>query len=292
MTQSQHTSQILILGSTGTVGHVLTQILLDQGEQVKAASRHPEHLADQPGLQKVHLDFQDPSTFEAALEGVDRLFAVSPGGVLQAYDLLAPVLQAAQQKGIKIVLQTAIGVDADDNIPLRRLELLLEQSGLPYVVLRPNWFSDNFHSYWAADVAAGLVRLPAADAKTSFIDARDIALSAAAALTSGQFDRRAFVLTGPDGLSYAEAVQVLSEVAGRSIRYEASTPEEFVQTSVQRGIPEDYARNLAYIFSVVAQGWAAATTPDVQELTGKTPYTVQEYAEYNKEKFLQKVAQH
>ncbi|GEM45575.1 SDR family oxidoreductase [Deinococcus cellulosilyticus] len=285
------THQILILGSSGTVGHHLTRILLEKGEQVKAASRHPETLPALTGLERVAFDFSDPSTFDAALEGVDRLFTVAPAGVLQAYDLLAPVLKAAQQRGIKIVLQTAIGVEADDNIPLRKVELLLEGSGLPYVILRPNWFSDNFHTYWAQDVEAGLIRLPAADARTSFIDARDIARSAAAALTSSAFDGRAFILTGPEGLSYAEAAQVLTKVAGRTIRYEASTPEEFVQTMVKRGMPEDYARNLAFIFGAVVQGWLAAPTPHVQELTGRPPYSLQDYAEHHREKFQQKVPQ-
>lgn len=283
------TNKILILGSTGTVGQHLTELLLQKGEQVKAATRNPETLPAQQHLEAVAFDYSDPSTFDAALEGVDRIYAVAPTGVLQAFDLLSPFLRAAQKRGIKIVLQTAIGVDADDNIPLRRLERLLEQSGQPFVILRPNFFSDNFHTYWAQDVAAGQIRLPAADARTSFIDARDIALSAAAALTRAEFDGRIFILTGPEGLSYADAAQVLSEVSGRTIRYEAITPEDFVQTATGRGMPADYAQNLAFIFGAVVQGWLAAPTPHVQELTGKVPYTVREYAEHHREKFLQKV---
>ena len=46
---------------------------------------------------------------------------------------------------------------------------------------------DNFHTFWLAGIKHGELALPAGDARTSFIDARDIADSAVAALTTEQF---------------------------------------------------------------------------------------------------------
>jgi uncharacterized protein YbjT (DUF2867 family) len=264
------TGKILVIGATGTVGAPLVAELLARGEKVKAATRNTA--ARLPaGAEAVALDLADPKSFEAALADVNRLYALAPAGSVDPLATLKPLVEAAIARGIKIVLQSAIGVDASDDIPFRRLELLLERSGAPYVILRPNWFTDNFLTYWGAGVAAGEIRLPAGDGKTSFVDARDIAASAAGALTSSAHDGKAFVLTGPQAFSYAEAADLLSKALGRRIAYRAVDGKTFVAEAVAGGVPQDYAELLAAIFYPVAQGWAAAVTDAVETLSGKPP---------------------
>ena len=106
-------------------------------------------------------DLARPETLEAALDGVDRAYVLAPAGNADHVGVLGPVIDAAAKHGVKIVLQTAIGVNSDDNIPLRQMELRLENSGVPYVILRPNWFADNFSTYWLHDVLKGEIRVPA-----------------------------------------------------------------------------------------------------------------------------------
>ncbi len=191
------------------------------------------------------------------------------------------MIAAAVARGVKVVLQTAFGVDADDNIPYRQVELALIRSGTPHVILRPNWFADNFHTFWKPGIDHGRIALPAGDGKTSFIDTRDVAASAAAALTSDRFDGGAFVLTGPAALSYAEAAAILSPVVGRPVAYEPIDDETFVGILTGAGVPEVYARFLAMIFHTVREGWNAAVTDAVETLTGKPPRSLETYARDN-----------
>ena len=149
------------------------------------------------------------------------LYLLVPAGEVNVVGLAGPVVKAAAARKIKVVMQSAIGVDADDSIPYRQVELALISSGTPYVILRPNWFSDNFHTYWIHGVKSGTIAVPAADGKSAFIDVRDIAASAAAALSTSKFDGKAFNLTGPAPLGYAEAAAILSKVTGRQIAYQA-----------------------------------------------------------------------
>jgi len=262
--------KILVLGATGNVGAPLVAELLRKGEKVVAASRSPTPTSP-AGAETARVDLENPSTLEAALGGVDRIYAISPTGYLDQFGLLKPVIEAAAAKGIKVVLQTAIGVDADDNIPLRRLELLLERSGTPFVILRPNWFADNFATYWAPGVRAGEIRLPAGAGKTSFVDARDIAASAAGALTTDRHDGKAFALTGPSAHDYHEAAALLSSALGRTIRYRPVDNATFVTDAVANGFSEGYAQLLTAIFHPVAEGWVAAVTDAVETLSGKPP---------------------
>ncbi|OWV77609.1 NAD(P)-dependent oxidoreductase [Rhizobium sp. R634] len=268
-------NKILVLGATGTVGRHVVEGLLAKGEAVKAASRAGKPVA---GAEGVVFDYARPETFGPAFEGVDRAHVLLASGYVDAKGMLLPVIEAAASRKVKVVFQSVIGVDADDSIPYRQVEIALEKSGTPYVILRPNWFSDNFHTFWKPGVDHGQIALPAADGKSSFIDARDIAASSVAALTSSAFDGKAFNLTGPEALSYEQAAAILSETVGKPIAYNAITDEAFITILTGAGVPADYASFLASIFYPVRQGWTAVTTGDVETLTGKPPRSLKTYA--------------
>ena len=270
--------QILVFAANGNVGQPLVAALLARGEQVKAASRTGTAVG---GAQGVAVDIDDPSTFASAFEGVDRVFLLAPTGSLDITGRLLPVIEAAAARKVKVVLMTALGVDADEAIPYRQVELALERSGTPFVIVRPNWFADNFHTFWKPGIDHGVIAVPAGDGKTSFIDARDIAESAAAALTTDRFDGRAFNLTGPEALSYGEAAAVLSRVTGKAVAYTPVDDDAFVGILTGAGVPEPYARFLATLFHPVREGWTARVTGDVETLTGHAPRSLAIYAQDN-----------
>lgn len=270
--------QILVFAANGNVGQPLVAALLARGEQVKAASRTGTAVG---GAQGVAVDMDNPSTLASAFEGVDRVFLLAPTGSLDITGRLLPVIEAAAARKVKVVLMTALGVDADDAIPYRQVELALERSGTPFVIVRPNWFADNFHTFWKPGIDHGVIAVPAGDGKTSFIDAGDIAESAAAALTTDRFDGRAFNLTGPEALSYGEAAAVLSRVTGKPIAYTPVDDDAFVGILTGAGVPEPYARFLATLFHPVREGWTARVTGDVETLTGHAPRSLATYAQDN-----------
>jgi uncharacterized protein YbjT (DUF2867 family) len=273
------TGKILVLGATGNVGRPLVRALVAKGEAVRAASRSGKPVE---GADGVVFDILDPMTFPGAFDGVDRAFVMMPGGYTEAKALLPPVIEAAAARGVKVVFLSVLGVDADDSIPYRQVEIALEKSGTPYVILRPNWFTDNFINYWKPGIdAAGVIAVPAADGKSSFIDVRDIADSAAAALTTDRFDGTALNLTGPQALGYAEAAALISEAIGKPVAYQAIDDDVFVDTLVGAGVPEVYARFLASIFYPVRQDWTAVVSDDVLTLTGHPARTVAAWVKDN-----------
>lgn len=270
--------RILVLTANGNVGRPLVRALLAKGEDVRAATRSGAPVEGAPG---VAFDFDDPSTYPAAFEGVDRVFALAPTGTLEVTARLLPVVEAAAARKAKVVLMTALGVDADEAIPYRQVERALERSGTAFVILRPNWFADNFHTFWKAGIDRGQIAVPAADGKSGFIDARDIAESAAAALTTDRFDGRAFNLTGPQALGYGEAAAILSQVTGKPIAYTPLSDEAFISILTGTGMPPAYAAFMAWLFHPVREGWTARVTGDVETLTGHAPRSLETYARDN-----------
>lgn len=275
--------KILVLGAGGNVGRHLVKALLAAGESVRAASRSG---TAEEGAEGVVFDYADPATLAPALEGVDRAYLMLPAGYTESMALLLPVVKAMAQRKVKIVFQSAMGVDADDTIPYRQVELAVQAAGVPYVILRPNWFADNFHTYWKAGIDQGRIAVPAAQGQSSFIDVRDIADCAAAALTSSRFDGQAFNLTGPQAWGYAEAAALLTEQLGKPVAYSPVDDATFVGILTGAGVPSDYAHFLAAIFYPVREGWTAQVSDAVSRLTGHAPRTLHTYVQDNRAALL------
>ena len=272
-------NKVLVIGSSGNVGRALLEELARDGERIRAGTRNPSQLKVSAGVEPVRFDYADPSSFATTLEGVDRVF-LNPPPDPSPHKVMIPFLEVATRDKRKVVLQTQVGTEIADGDPLRQVEVFLESSGAPYVILRPNWFMDNFHTYWFAPIQeAGVIPLPAADSRTSLIDARDIGAVAASALRTDRFNGRAFTLTGPESLTYAEAAATLSKAARRSIEYVAVDDEAFVKSLVDAGAPADLAHYLAHLFSFTRQGATAAVSPAVEEITGRQPRALARYAE-------------
>ena len=267
--------KILVSGASGTVGTLLVEALVAQGQKVKAASRSGRRF---DGAEAVRFDFADPSTYTPAFDDVDRLYLLMPADNLQVEGFLLPVIACAAERGVKVVMQSVMGAEQDQQNPYRKVEIALEAALASWVILRPNWFADNFHGLWAPAVASGEIALPADDGASSFIDARDIAASASAVLTTGRFDNQAFTLTGPEALGYRDAADFLSGAANRKIAYTPISDNAFVALMQGTGLPEPHGRMLAELFLAVRQGHTAAVSDGVEVLTGKPPRRLAQYA--------------
>jgi uncharacterized protein YbjT (DUF2867 family) len=268
-------SRILVVGASGTVGTELSRLLAAQGESVVRTTSRAPTAPDQ-----VRVDLASGAGVGAAFEGVDRAFLLSPPGHADQEALLAPLIDAAKARGLKkVVLMSAMGANADDNAPLRKAEKRLEAAGLAWNIIRPNWFMQNFNTFWLPGIrSAGQIFLPVARARGSFIDARDIAAVAATLLATDTFANRDFDLTGARALDHDEVAAILSRETGKSIGFADITPEAMQEGLLGAGVPKDYAQFLVLILGFFRAGYAERTTDAVAAITGRAPRTIEAYA--------------
>jgi uncharacterized protein YbjT (DUF2867 family) len=268
-------SRILVVGAAGTVGSELTRLVVAQGETVIQATSREPRTPDQ-----VHLDLVRRTGLENAFSGIDRAFFMAPPGHVNQDVLLAPLIDAARSHRLrKVVLMSAMGANADDAAPLRRAERRLEDAGMPFNIVRPNWFMQNFNTYWLPGILKdGQISLPVGSGKASFIDARDIAAVAARLLTTEAFADRDFDLTGPQAMDHAEVAAILSRTTGRTIGFTDISPEAMLQALAAAGMPQDYAQFLVTILGFLKAGYAERTTDAVRVITGEEPRSVAQYA--------------
>jgi uncharacterized protein YbjT (DUF2867 family) len=267
----------LVFGASGLVGHEVIKGLQQQGIALHAV-RHRKAAGSSAELKWFEHDLAQGTGPEALWSGVTHVFLMSPPGYTEQDKILIPVIEKAQRSGIqKLVLMTAMGVNHAIGSPMQKVETALQNSGLIYAIIRPNWFMQNFHSYWGEGVRQHRqILVPGGQARVSFIDARDIGAVAARLLVTpgkGEYD-----LTGPESLTHAEAAQILSEALGTTISYTDADPKEFKALLLKVGLPEDYASFMLVIFAALREGYAAPVTPHVEEILGRKAFTLMDYA--------------
>jgi len=276
-TNQQANNKILVIGANGTVGSHLVKLLQERGAEVLSATSRKEE-ATKPG--RVYVNLVTGEGVHAAFSAADRAFLLSPPGFADHYSMLAPLIQASKRAGLKkVVLMTAMGANAVDSTPFRRAEIELENSGITYNIIRPNWFMQNFATFWVQGInESRRIALPAGEAATSFIDARDIAAVAAELLISDALANRDFDLTGIESLTHRDIAAVLSNTLGERVDYQNIEPTILRDGLVAAGFPGDYVGFLIMIFGFLREGYNARQTNAVQDITGQRPRTFKQFA--------------
>jgi uncharacterized protein YbjT (DUF2867 family) len=270
-----------IYGASGLVGSELVRLLLKKGETVIGTTREPKKQKKIDNMEWVATDVQKVEQGTDKLKGIDRLFLLSPPGYMDQYTILKPWIDSAKKNGVKkVVLMTAMGVEhSPPEVSFRKLEIYLETSGLEYVILRPNWFMQNFHTFWISGILKDRkIYFPGGDSKASFIDSRDISASILGAFEKEEVKNRAFLLTGREAIDHFEVAQKLSSVSGLTILYEDISPEVFFTSLKGAGLPEDYCHFLVMIAGALKEGHSIAITGDVKYLSGQEPRKFDDYA--------------
>lgn len=264
---------VLIVGASGKVGSELARLLKSEGLNVRTAT---SRVPTEPG--QVRLNLATGEGLREAFEGVDKAFLLAPPGYADQHALLSPLIQEAKRRGLKkTVLMTAMGANAVETSPFRRAEIELEKSGLAYNIIRPNWFLQNFNTFWIDGILkSGEILVPAGTAKTSFIDARDISAVAAKLLT-GNFPSGDLDLTGPEALTHDDVAAAISAVTGKKISYRDIPPAEFKRTFLDLGVPAVYVDFLVTIFGFLREGYNARTTTAIRDILGREPRNLSDY---------------
>lgn len=187
---------ILISGATGNVGRELVKLLLNEGAQVRVLMR-----GRQKALQfgdKVEIaigDLDKPETLPAAMQGVDRLYFVTP-----ITEQVINLLQAAKQAGVKHIIKQST-IEADRSLGPgkwhREQEELIKSMGFAWTFIRPIMFMSNTIEWWSATIKSqNAVYFPGGRGIVPPVDPRDIAAVACTALTQDGHEGKTYETTG------------------------------------------------------------------------------------------------
>ena len=222
---------ILVSGATGQQGGVTARNLLERGFAVRALTRDPDkpearELADL-GAEIVSGDLEDRASIDRVLDGVHGVFAVQTfwevgveGEVRQGV-LLADAAKAA---GVEHFVYSSVGsAHRDTGIPHFDSKFEVEEhvraSGVPYTVLRPVFFMQNWE-FMREPILGGTLPQPLdPDRPFQMIDAWDIGVFAAMAFEDPEaWIGREVELAGDD-MTMPEIAGTFSRVIGHNVDY-------------------------------------------------------------------------
>lgn len=250
---------ILVIGGTGKTGRRVVEQLNQLGHQVRIGSR-----SSSPGF-----DWEDSSTYAAALRGMDRAYIVyyPDLAVPGAKEAIEKLTEVALKEGLeKVVLLSGKGEKEAE-----ACEQIVAESGLNYTLVRASWFNQNFSEGAFLDfILAGQVALPMPEAEIPFVDADDIADVVTKVLIDDVYNNKTITVTGPRKMTFKEAVETMAKGIGRDIRYQPISIEEFKHGMKQAGLPDSYVWLFGYLFKeVLGKPDNQAVSHDVEKVLGR-----------------------
>jgi NAD(P)H dehydrogenase (quinone) len=293
--------RVLVLGSTGLTGAAIASKLDDASDRVEVvrASRNPETTAQwrSEGRPAVELDLDDARTFPVALEGIDRLFVMTGYTVAMTHQVKT-ITDAAVDAGVGHIVHLGIfgdGRSTDPHFAWHELvERYIEGSGVPWTHLHPHMFMENLLSVFV--LRDGRLPWPAGEKPTGWIAAEDIAAVAAKVLIEGPTVHAGQgYWMSTDVLNGAQAASILSEALGQDIPAEVVTPDEMLQAvsaglaSTPSFMEEHYALSTFEWLRQTHDGrmdHAARTTTTVEDLLGRPPIHLAEWAVQHRDALL------
>jgi uncharacterized protein YbjT (DUF2867 family) len=261
---------VLVTGSSGTVGRRVVDRLRAAGADVRTADR----------TGTTRFDFTDRSTWAPAFADVATMLLVRPPALGDVRRDLLPAVEAAQAAGVRhVVFLSVQGADRLRVVPHATVEAWVRSSELDWTFVRPSFFTQNLSTTHAPDIRdRDRLLLPAGRGRTAFVDADDVAAVATAALLDPAGHRgRAWTVTGPEALGYAQVAALLTEVLGRPIGYRPCGVLAYLRHARRElGMSPGMALVTAGIYTTARLGLAAGLTDDVRRVTGRVPVTVRE----------------
>ncbi len=244
---------IVITGATGQLGRLVIESLLKKvpAGSIAAAVRNVDKARDIAalGVQVRHADYNLPSTWDEALKGADKLLLISSSEIGQRVGQHRSVIEAAKRAGVKLLAYTSV-LHADTSLlglaaEHRETEALIHASGVPFVLLRNGWYSENYTAGVPAALEHGAMYGCAGTGRISSASRADYAEAAAMVLTTDGQAGRVHELAGDCAYTLAELAAEISRQSGRNIGYVDLPESEYKKLLLTVGLPEAIAELLA-----------------------------------------------
>jgi len=275
---------IAITGASGQLGRLVIEQLLSKvpASDIVALVREPAKAAglQEAGVQVRQADYNRHETLAPALVGVDRLLLISSSEVGHRVVQHRAVIDAAKQAGVKLIAYTSL-LHADSSpLPMaaehKETEAELRISGIPHVVLRNGWYTENYLGFVPAALEQGVMIGCAGDGLISAASRRDYALAAAVVLTSEGQGGRVYELAGDESFTMATLAAEIARQSGKPVAYQDLPQTAHKAALQQAGLPEVIASVLSESDAGIVNGGLFDDSRQLSQLIGRptTPLAV------------------
>ncbi len=268
---------IVVTGATGQLGQLVVKALLKKvpASSIVAAVRNVEKAKDLAalGVQVRHADYSQPASWDTALKGADKVLLISSSEIWQRAKQHRAVIDAAKKAGVKLLAYTSV-LGADTS-PLglaaehKETEAYIRASGVPFVLLRHGWYTENYTAGIPGALAHGAVYGCAGNGRISSATRADYAESDVAILTADNQAGKVYELAGDTAYTLAELAAEISRQSGKNIGYVNLPEAEYKNVLVKVGLPEVVADLLSDSDTGASKGGLFDDSHQLSKLIGR-----------------------
>jgi len=271
--------KILITGATGNVGLSTLKLMESRNYpdvKVVAAVRDIERARKIEGIANCnfcHFEFDEPSTYDAALEGVTKIVLIRPNQVSDVSKYIFPFLSKAEKLGVKhIVFVSIVGAERNRIFANHRTENYFKKLNIPSTILRPSLYMQNLSTLHRHDIEDhDKINIPAGQGLVNYIDVRDVAEAIVAVLLNPGHENQAYEITGPEPLDFYQIAKMFSDELGREIKYTRPSTIRFVRQKLLDKKQLLYVVTLSLLYSAARAGKMNYSNDVFRTITGHDP---------------------
>jgi uncharacterized protein YbjT (DUF2867 family) len=224
--------RVLVTGVTGKQGGAVGLALLKNGYRVRGLSRNPQSKRavelSALGVEMVKGDFENIASLDHALEGIESIFLVTnfwEHGYEAEVQQGKNVVDAALRANMKhLVFSSVAHADLKTGVPhfdsKYEVEEYIHASNIPYTILRPVSFMENWE-YSREAIVAGKITSPfSLETRMQQISVRDIGRFAALALKQPKNWLGRTIDIAGDEYTMKQAVSLFSQITGSPVEFD------------------------------------------------------------------------
>jgi NAD(P)H dehydrogenase (quinone) len=268
---------IAVTGATGLLGALVINGLVETQppQSIVAIVRDAAKAAPfaARGVQVRQATYDDPAALETALSGVDTLLLISGSEVGQRVQQHTNVVNAAKSAGVKRIVYTSAPKADTTSLILapehKATEAVIKESGIPYTILRNNWYTENYAAQIDEARQTGAITSSVGNGKIASATRTDFAAAAVAVLTGSGHENRTYELTGDHAWDFNELASVAGELIGSKVVYNSVSAEELAESLTQVGLPEGTVGFIVALNRDIAEDALADATSDLRTLIGR-----------------------
>jgi len=283
-------SKILVIGATGLLGEPVAMHLKRNGHIVRLMVRDIEKASNRFGdeFEIVKGDINDVESLEKALESCFGVHLNLSGEIEQlGVENVSKVAPKLKLQRITYISGTSV---AEENtwLPLIRRKFLAEKairgSSVPYSIFCPTWFMENLPKYIRGDRAFVFGKQPN---PYHFIAADDYARMVAASYGIEKAINKRFIIHGPEGILFHEAVKRYCNVFHPEIKKVSTMPYWLVSIiAFMRGSKEmKFASDFMAAFEKMGE---KGDPSEANNLLGAPKITLEDWLKQKKDQIIRK----
>ncbi|MFP6807292.1 MAG: NmrA family NAD(P)-binding protein [Pseudomonadales bacterium] len=275
---------ILITGATGRIGKRVVARLVLAGKDVRVFVRDPQKAAQllPPNIDLHHGDLADEAAIGSAMNDVEAVLLLSPVSPDQVRLQGNVVKAAAMSSKPYMVKISGLGTSLDSYIDSGRwhaeTELQIQDAELPHTFLRPLFFLQNLQFQFESARSTGIVRSGVQDSKIAMIDVEDIAeVVANLLIDQSRLMNQTVTLSFRESKTYTEVALELSNLFGKTVRYETQSLEDVTKALARSGQPQWHIDILLQFNRAFLEGLGDAATSTAAEILGREATTLSQF---------------